>query len=569
MMPRFLANIRASSPDDRIAARMKDAGLACILASERLQVFAGGIEMCPLENDAGVILGLLHPHPLRNAGPPDTRAILATKGRCLTASHWGNYVALWSDGAEVRALRAPFGDQDAFYSAHRGGVVIASDLALLEAALQARFTCAWTHVAAHLAGRGLRGADTCLAGVRELLGGECLVASPGGIGTETLWSPWDFTQPERVLTIEENAHRLRELADTCIAARAAPFEHVLIMLSGGLDSSILAASAAKSGARLSALTFTTGDPSGDERRYAETVSAHLDIPLVTAELALEAVDISRSAAAHLPRPIARAFAQAIRACKREAASGIGADAVFDGGGGDNLFCSLQSAAPLADRLRARGIGPSVWRTALDIAELAESNVLTVAAHGIARAWFRPPDYRWQPDLRFLSDDVARTASALAAHRWLKAPRGALPGRAAHVALMIAVENLIETWPGPLPELAPLMAQPLIEHCLGIPSWEWVHAGHNRWAARQAFAERLPRMITARRSKGTPDSFSAALYETRRSMLSEFLLDGVLVREGILDRAALENTLRDTTPVKGHDHLRILALADVEAWARAF
>jgi len=77
------------------------------------------------------------------------------------------------------------------------------------------------------------------------------------------------------------------------------------------------------------------------------------------------------------------------------------------------------------------------------------------------------------------------------------------------------------------------------------------------------------MITVRRSKGTPDSFSAALYETRRSTLSEFLLDGVLVRESILDRAALEYTLRDTTPVKGHDHLRILALADVEAWARGF
>ena len=65
------------------------------------------------------------------------------------------------------------------------------------------------------------------------------------------------------------------------------------------------------------------------------------------------------------------------------------------------------------------------------------------------------------------------------------------------------------------------------------------------------------------------SFSAALYETGRSTLSELLLDGVLVREGILDRAALENTLRDTTPVKGHDHLRILAIGDVEAWARGF
>lgn len=568
MTPRFLAIVRASSPDDRVAARMKDAGLACILDGEHLQVFAGGIGICRLENDVGVILGILHPHPLRSAGPPDTRAVLATNGRCLTASHWGHYVAFWSDGAQVRALRAPFGDQDVFYAAHRGGLLMASDIALLESALQTRFACDWGRVGVHLAGRGLRGAETCLTGVHELLGGECLVAGPDGTRTDTLWSPWDFAQSGRMLPIEDNGRQLRELADTCIAARAVPFKHVLAMLSGGLDSSILAASTAHSGTRLSAMTFTTGDPSGDERRYAGAVAAHLGIPLIAAELDPGAVDITRSAAAHLPRPVARAFAQAIRSSKRRVASEIGADVVLDGGGGDNLFCSLQSAAPLADRLRTPGVGPSAWRTALDIAALAQSNVLTVAAHGIARAWLRPPDYRWQMDTRFLSDEITSTATT-ASHRWLTAPSDALPGRAAHVALMIAVENLLETWPGPLPELAPLVAQPLVEHCLGIPSWQWIHAGHNRWAARMAFAGRLPEAILTRRSKGTPDSFSAALYETRRPEIFEFLMDGVLARQGIVDREALGHVLADPSPVKGHDHLRILSIVDVEAWVRAF
>lgn len=568
MTPRFLAIVRATSPDDGVAARMKDAGLACILASEHLQLFASGIGICRLENDVGLILGMLHPHPRRNAGPPDTRAILATKGRCLTETHWGHYVALWSDGAQVRVLRAPFGDQDVFYTAYRGGHVMASDIALLESALQMRFACDWARVAVHLAGRGLRETGTCLTGVHELLGGECLVAGPDGTRTDTLWSPWDFTQTGRMLTIEDNARRLRELVDTCIAARAAPFNNVLVMLSGGLDSSILAASTLRSGTRLSAMTFTTGDPSGDERRYAEAVAAHLGIPLIAAELDPGAVDITRSAAAHFPRPVARAFAQAIRACKRRVASEIGADAVLDGGGGDNLFCSLQSAAPLADRLRTRGVRRAAWRTVLDIAALAQSNVVTVAAHGIARAWLRPPDYRWQMDTRFLSDNIASTATA-ASHRWLTAPPDTLPGRAAHVALMIAVENLLETCAGPLPELAPLVAQPLVEHCLGIPSWQWVHAGHNRWAARLAFAGRLPEAILARRSKGTPDSFSAALYETRRLEISEFLMDGVLARQGIVDREALGRALADPSPVKGHDHLRILSIVDVEAWARAF
>jgi asparagine synthase (glutamine-hydrolysing) len=47
------------------------------------------------------------------------------------------------------------------------------------------------------------------------------------------------------------------------------------------------------------------------------------------------------------------------------------------------------------------------------------------------------------------------------------------------------------------------------------------------------------------------------------------MDGVLARQGIVDREALSRVLADPSPVKGHDHLRILSLVDVEAWARAF
>ncbi|MGK4422636.1 asparagine synthase-related protein, partial [Klebsiella pneumoniae] len=58
----------------------------------------------------------------------------------------------------------------------------------------------------------------------------------------------------------------------------------------------------------------------------------------------------------------------------------------------------------------------------------------------------------------------------------------------------------------LPTVSPLLSQPLVETCLGVPSWLWFEGGRNRVVARRAFAGDLPADVIWRRSKGTPDSF---------------------------------------------------------------
>src|SRR3546814_18394533 len=59
-------------------------------------------------------------------------------------------------------------------------------------------------------------------------------------------------------------------------------------------------------------------------------------------------------------------------------------AYFSGNGGDNVFCSLNSAAPLADRLLANGPGPGAFTTARDLADLTGSGLIEVARP----AWVR-------------------------------------------------------------------------------------------------------------------------------------------------------------------------------------
>jgi asparagine synthase (glutamine-hydrolysing) len=115
----------------------------------------------------------------------------------------------------------------------------------------------------------------------------------------------------------------------------------------------------------------------------------------------------------------------------------------------------------------------------------------------------------------------------------------------------------------------LLSQPVIEACLPIPSWEWRAGGRDRAVARAAFAPDLPPSIIGRRSKGGPDGFSAIILREHRTAITERLLDGMLVREGVVDRAALEARFADRRPFSGEEQSRLLDLVDTEAWARSW
>lgn len=579
MLPRFLAIGGGRDPfgvkramSERV---MAEGGLRLTWSTPRIQVFSDAAEPLLLAGCFGAILGPLYTRPpqarrLTVADAPISEAIARSRGDWLIAQGWGDYVAFLDepDGESALILRAPFGDLDCLVARHRGVVLAASDLALLRTATNETFSPDWETVASHLVTEGLRRERTCIAGVEELLWGQRLIVSGAQMRREACWSPWRFANRGRArASIETAASNLRETVISCIAARASDMGHILVMLSGGLDSSILAASLAASGVDFTGLNLTTGDSTGDERGYARLVADALRIPLIEAEHDLAAVDLTRSAAAGLARPIARSFAQATRLSKMRAAQDCDARAVFDGGGGDNLFCSLQSVTPVADRLRAEGPGRGAWRSARDMARLADTSVVTVARKAAYRAWLRSPGWRWPCQAQFLTPEALALAGP-AAHRWLAAPRGALPGAAAHVALLVGVENLLETADGEIAERAPLMAQPLVEMCLSLPSWQWCSGGHNRVLAREAFSPLLPREVAWRRSKGTPDGFVAKLYETNRTGLAELLADGLLANRGLIDRDAVLAATSRSGPVTDRDHLRLLRIADVEAWLRS-
>jgi asparagine synthase (glutamine-hydrolysing) len=333
---------------------------------------------------------------------------------------------------------------------------------------------------------------------------------------------------------------------------------------------VVAACLAHGSQDFTGLTFVTDNPAGDERRFAHAVTDRFVRPLVEARLAVADVDLTVSAAAHLPRPIARSFEQSIAKLIAAAAAEVGAGFVVNGGGGDNVFCSLQSVAPLADCLLDPIGKGHFWQVARSLAEFTQASVWKVARG----AWLRARSgraYRRDPDLSYLMPEVAGEASTALQHPWLSAPAGTFPGKSAQVALLIGAQGLAEDHdPGsPLPSSPVLVSQPLLETCLRIPSWRWFDRGCNRAAARHAFSDVLPTEIAWRRTKGTPDSFLVQILDANRALVRTMLLDGLLADLGVFDRAAIAAMIDDPRPAHGHAFARIMQLLDVEVWARGW
>ncbi|WP_371514794.1 asparagine synthase-related protein [Brevundimonas denitrificans] len=143
---------------------------------------------------------------------------------------------------------------------------------------------------------------------------------------------------------ETAAVRLRETTQRCVRSLASEYDQIVLSLSGGLDSSILAACLSDAPSNVTCLTLVTPALVSDERRYAQAMADRVQLRLVEGHYEHGNIDLGRSNTAHLPRPNGRALAQEFERLA-EAILGRGtARAVFMGGGGDSVFCTVSSAA---------------------------------------------------------------------------------------------------------------------------------------------------------------------------------------------------------------------------------
>ncbi|MGX5711726.1 asparagine synthase-related protein [Sphingopyxis terrae subsp. ummariensis] len=494
---------------------------------------------------------------------PDVSAVVASGGAWAVRNLWGNYILVWRDAdGGTNFLRSPVTGPPLYQRAGgAGGRSCAFTDIGLARALGFRLDRPDPRVIdASLRFPLLRCSATEIEGVTEILPGE--IARFGEAGARTgSWSPWDHvSRPPR----QPSAQELHALVHRVVAAWSDRFDRVQLELSGGLDSSIVAACLAARGAPWRALTLVTAGPDGDERLFARAVAELTGVRL--AELMLPAEPGDPLAPVRLPRarPAGFGLLGSNDVELLAAANDFGADAIFSGTGGDNVFGYQTSIAPALDALRFAGPRAAVGAAA-DLAQITGDNLWN-ALRMLARRLLVPARL-WPVDTSLLSQ---RYAAAAPDHPWMKGARRAPPGQRAYAMGLAIILPFLDSHDRgfAIPKIAPLLSQPLVEYGLGIQSWRWGEGGQDRALARRAFRAELPASVVARRSKGRILSLFLPAFEANRGRLRDFLLGGWLAGEGVIDRDAVDALLTGRARASSEDMIRILRFTDVERWVRS-
>ena len=567
MKLRFLAAAGPAGPLEALKqaiATQTESSLARVFEGSGLIVWTvPETPVVPATDGGGILVGLLFD---RATGTRLSAFSAAEDAKRIIEDRWGPYVLFTCEGSSHAVLRDPSGALPVYYGSRGSLEIYASDAGLFKAAWPEALRPDVDFIRHWLTFPFLRAGRTGAQDLRELLPGTCRRVDSAHQTVAQAWSPFTFTRRDVAITgFEEAAALLREEILRTVPAIAGADANVAVQLSGGLDSSIIAAALHHAGRGFRAITFATLGPGGDERRFARTIAEQCRVELV--ELVEEGGRLNLGIGPSNPlRPPPNPLLQPLHRAMALQLAHFGAGTVLDGAGGDNIFCSLNTASPAIDAFRTAGSATAL-RTLRDVAQVHGCTFWTAARSALRRARRGAPS-RWPRDTTFLAADAATATPE--PHPWL-APHPSLgPGTADRIRMVVGIHHFL-TDPAPLApaSLRPLLAQPLLELCLRIPTWLWMAGGRDRSVARAAFRGLAPDTILDRRGKGTLESMFIKGYMAERPRLERFLVEGGLAGRGIIDGAAVSDYLRRDGEPRDFGYVRILEITAAEQWLRSF
>ena len=260
----------------------------------------------------------------------------------------------------VLLARDRFGEKPLLYVEQPGRLVFASEMSPLAGAGVAGREIDLEALAGYLCLNYVPGTGTMLRGVRRLAPGEWRLCGPDGLRKQQqYWSASTGVAPARVTSDEELVDELQSRVDRAVRLTLRSDVPVGLFLSGGVDSSIVAQSAARQG-RLEAAFCVDFDEEGfSEWPRASNVARRLNLPLTRVPLDASVLGEFLDVTSHLDDPLADSSAMAVWTVARAAASRV--KVVLSGDGGDELFGGYLTYPASRWHARLRRWAPrSVW-----------------------------------------------------------------------------------------------------------------------------------------------------------------------------------------------------------------
>lgn len=510
-------------------------------------------------------------------------------GGDLLARLRGDFALLLWDRARERGLlaRDQLGVRPLFLHDGTGPLYFANEMRLLLALLAQRPAPDPAGVAHWIAVSTRPGTDTLYSGVRRLSPGAALTFE-GARAREARYWTVSFREP-LALPPEQLAARVRESLELAVRRRVAPEGRTGVLMSGGLDSSSVAALCAQqAGERALACSAKFPDhPAADETALIGELLDRLALPAIGAEVrsgGLLASALESLAAWQMPLLGWGDFwtLPLLRAARAE-----GAKIVLDGDGGDELFGPR--ADLLADRLRAghplralavarrlpgAAAGPSRRAVARMFASLALGAVPAALHAALQRprarsslpSWLLPRTAR---DL--LASDDPFAWKRLEGPRWW--------ARTAHaVAHGIEEAGVFEHQRrraalAGLEARHPLLDLDLVELCLRQPPEATLDPRFNRPTLRASMAGLLPDSVRLRPGKARFESLVVdSLAGPDRATVHALLEDPKAELRAYVDLDGVQRALLAQPGSQAPDPFRwmwqVWRLATAECWLRA-
>ncbi|MFN2468586.1 MAG: asparagine synthase (glutamine-hydrolyzing) [Gaiellaceae bacterium] len=493
--------------------------------------------------------------------------------RCFARLRGMFAAAVWDERRHRLVLaRDRFGIKPLYLAETGGRLMFASEIAPL-LALGAPRRPDLQALADYLSFGYVPGEATGLEGVRALRAGHTLVWEDGG-ATESEFAGIESRPAADLEATLAEAVRIHLRSDVPLA----------VLLSGGIDSSLVAAlAAAEAGQPLHTFTIGFEDEAYDEREHGRVVAAALGTEHHELEVETDVVHDLPAIVRHLGEPFAAPSAIPLYYVCRAAAehvkvalAGEGGDEVF---GGYSRFAWDRHAARLQRVLPTRVLAGALEPLLGARAARGGRKSLPRRALKLLRHASLPEAERYFSWFALLSEEakaellpVPAPASRIFAELFGEAPAGLTRlGRLQYVDLrtMVPKEILFKadrmSMAHSLELRVPLLDHEVVAAGLGLPDAEKVRGVETKRALRRLVERRLPRSIARRPKQGFEVPIDRWLRGELRETACELLAEERLRRHGLVDPKAAGRLLRRHLDGEAELGLPVYALVVLELW----
>jgi asparagine synthase (glutamine-hydrolysing) len=428
-------------------------------------------------------------------------------------------------------------------------------------------------------------------------------------GRLSIRSYWDLRfEPIRVKDDRELAAELRHILSRSVERQLVSDVPVGVFLSGGLDSSTIAAMAAKASSE-SLNTYTIAyrpedsvlEQSDEDASAAREVSRYFHTRHHEIVVSPDIADLLPKVVWHLDEPVADAAAiSTYLICN---AAGSSQKVLLSGQGGDEIFAGYRvyTMASIANSLKAipKGLRNGPGRLAVDLLPKLKNHIpgvspgLVLAAHryltkvlagvdlGVEQRFAFSRSYYTDNDLLELyGPDLKRALNAeVAADRHLEHFKNV--GRADFLNRMLYVDaktflpELNLTYSDKLSSAAsvevrvPLLDNEIVDFMSRVPADLKIKGFKTKYLMRRAVEGMLPDRVLRRRKAGFGAPIRTWLRRDLKEMVDDLLSNDVLEARGHFDPQRVRRMISDDRDGNTDNSYRIWALLTLELWQRTF